>query len=700
MAKSRIFDATLRLVDKFSEPLKKVDNHLTRFEEHYKRTGDALYKTSKNLGNIGSTLTKSVTAPIVALGALSTKAWKDVDNGLDTIATKTGATGDVMKGFEKNFRNVASNMPVDMQKVGDAIGEVNTQFGLTGKALEDASEYMIKFSEINGQDVSQASIQAKQAMSAYGLEGDKLNQVLDAVTKTAQDTGQGTDKLFDIVTKGAPQLKSLGLGFEQATAMLGAFEKGGIDSNKAMSYLSKAQVTFAKSGLSMGDGLKVLQKELAGAKTDAEKLTIANKYFGSKGANFMLDAINRGIMDFDKFSNAADLAGGSVGNTFEETLDPIDKFKKLFNNLKFAGADLFSASEGIWGPLLDKAIDKVKKLTDWFSGLSDGQKQNIVKWLGMAAAIGPGILAFSKIYKVVGKFHYKLFDLSKSIKNAGGILKWIKSPTTIAIIAIVAIIGAVILLMKNWDKIKAKAEKIFPGIGETMSRIFKNMETIGKAVMGQLIKIVKSLKETWQEVWTFLEPLVKIAIKGIEGAIKILLGVFDGVIEFIAGVFTGNWSKAWDGVVKIFSNIFNGVKEIAKGIINGVINAFNTAIGGLNKIKAPDWVPIVGGKGINIPLIPQLAGGTDFWSGGLVQVHERGGEIVDLPRGSRVMPHDKSVAEAYKMGAGTNNQNTTINIPKLADQIVVREDADIDKIVNKLAVKLKMAKLNRIGGTA
>ena len=114
-----------------------------------------------------------------------------------------------------------------------------------------------------------------------------------------------------------------------------------------MSYLSKAQVTFAKSGLLMGDGLKVLQKELAGAKTDAEKLTIANKYFGTKGANFMLDAINRGIMDFDKFSNAADLAGGSVGNTFEEILDPIDKFKKLFNNLKFAGADLFSASEGI-----------------------------------------------------------------------------------------------------------------------------------------------------------------------------------------------------------------------------------------------------------------------------------------------------------------------------------------------------------------
>lgn len=131
--------------------------------------------------------------------------------------------------------------------------------------------------------------------------------------------------------------------------------------------------------------------------------------------------------------------------------------------------------------------------------------------------------------------------------------------------------------------------------------------------------------------------------------------------------------------------------------MNGVISFINRGIGGLNKIQVPDWVPLAGGKGINIPLIPQLAKGTNFWKGGLVQVHERGGEIVDLPRGSRVMPHDKSVAEAYKMG-NTKNNNVTITIPKIADQVVVRENADIDRIVNGIANKLKIAKQNRIGG--
>lgn len=694
MAKSRIFDATLRLVDKFSGPLKQVDNHLTKFEKHYKATGDALYKSSKKMGKLGASLTKAITAPIVAVGAFSTKAWKDVDNALDTITTKTGATGDVMKGFEQNFKNLAKKVPVDLQAVGDAIGEVNTQFGLTGKSLENASEYVIKFSKINGQDVSQTAIQAKQALSAYNLQGDKLTNVLDAVTKTAQDTGQSTGKLFDIVTRSAPQMKALGLGFEQSTALLGSFEQQGIDSSKAMSYLSKAQVTFAKDGKSMGEGLKEMQAELANATSETDKTNLAVKYFGTKGAVFMLDALKRGMLDFDKFNDAAGQTGGVVGSTFEGIIDPIDKFKLLLNNLKLAGADLFSASEGIWGPLIDKAVDKIQKLTSWFTCLSDEQKQNIIKWAGMAAAIGPAILAFSKIQGAVGHVFDKMFHLSVAVKKAGGILKWIKSPAFIAVAAIVAIAVAAFLLIKNWSKIKAKAEEIFPGIGKTMSHVFENIKTIGLALFHALGTAAHTFITVWKGVWAAIGPVVKVAFGGVKIILQALFGVLDGITTFIAGVFTGNWSKAWDGVVKIFTSLFGGIKNIAKGIMNGVIGVINGIIKGINKIKVPDWVPGLGGKGVNIPVIPKLAKGTDFWSGGIVQVHEKGGEIIDLPRGSRVMPHDASVREAFSMGA-KGGGNTTITIPKLADQIVVREESDIDSIVNKLAAKLKMAKLNR-----
>lgn len=697
MAKSKIYDATLRLVDKFSKPLETVDRHLTKFEKHYKQTGKSLWATGKSMEGIGKTMTKGVTAPIVALGALSTKAWKEVDDALDTIATKTGATGKDMKAFEGTFKNLANKVPADLQEIGDAVGEVNTQFGLTGKALEDASEYMIKFAKINGQDITQASIQAKQAMDSYGLEAKDLNKVLDAVTATAQATGQGTDKLFESLTKSAPQLKAMGIGVEQATALLGGLEKTGIDTSKTMSYMSRAQIAFAKDGLSMNEGLKKLQKELQGAKSETDKVNIASEYFGRRGATFMLDAINRGALDFDSFADAVKNAQGVVGRTFDETQDPIDNFKKLFNGLKMAGAELFDASAGIWGPLLEKAIGKVQKLTDWFTNLSDTQKQNIVKWLGMAAAVGPIILGFSKVFFIAGKVNLRLFDFAKAVRNAGSITKWFgqsgfgimfKSFGKFGKVlgkgvlglgkfviglgpvgwAITAVVAAIVLLIANWKKVKPVVTKVINAVVQS----FNHFKEVAGNVFNHVVEVIKGF---------------------IEGA----KNLFKSIISFITGTFLGAWNSAWTGVVGAFKTIFGGVKSFVKTVMNGVIDFINRGIGGLNKIQVPDWVPLAGGKGINIPLIPQLAKGTNFWKGGLVQVHERGGEIVDLPRGSRVMPHDKSVAEAYKMG-NTKNNNVNITIPKIADQVVVRENADIDRIVNGIANKLKIAKQNRIGG--
>lgn len=697
MAKSRIYDATMRLVDKFSKPLETMDRHLTKFESHYKQTAQGLWATGKSLNGLGKAMTKSVTAPIVAVGALSTKAWKEVDEALDTIATKTGATGKDMKAFEGTFKNLANKVPADLQEIGDAVGEVNTQFGLTGKALEDASENIIKFAKINGQDISQASIQAKQAMSALGVEGKDLDKVLDAVTKTAQDTGQGTDKLFDALVRGAPQLKSLKLDFAQATALMGNLEKSGIDTGKTMSYMSKAQVAFAKDGKGLSEGLKDLQKQLDGAGSDTEKLNIASKYFGTKGATFMLDAINRGALDFKSFANATELAKGSVSATFDETLDPIDNFKKLFNGLKMAGADLFNASAGIWGPLLEKAIGKVQQLTNWFAGLSDKQKQNIVKWLGMAAAVGPLLIGFGKVFTLAGKVNFKLYDFAKAVGKAGSITKWFgqsgfgimfKSFGKFGKVlgkgalglgkfviglgpvgwAIMAVVAAIALLIANWKKVKPVVTKVINAVVQS----FNHFKEVAGNVFNHIVEVIKGF---------------------IEGAKKL----FNSIISFITGTFLGAWNSAWTGVVGAFKTIFGGVKSFVKTVMNGVIDFINRGIGGLNKIQVPDWVPLAGGKGINIPLIPQLAKGTNFWKGGLVQVHERGGEIVDLPRGSRVMPHDKSVAEAYKMG-NTKNNNVNITIPKIADQVVVRENADIDRIVNGIANKLKIAKQNRIGG--
>ena len=82
-----------------------------------------------------------------------------------------------------------------------------------------------------------------------------------------------------------------------------------------------------------------------------------------------------------------------------------------------------------------------------------------------------------------------------------------------------------------------------------------------------------------------------------------------------------------------------------------------------------------------------LARGTDNWKGGLAQISEKGGEIVDLPSGARVYPHDETVRKAYADGA-KRNSGKSVYIAKLADSIVVKSESDIDKIAEALAKKI------------
>lgn len=103
--------------------------------------------------------------------------------------------------------------------------------------------------------------------------------------------------------------------------------------------------------------------------------------------------------------------------------------------------------------------------------------------------------------------------------------------------------------------------------------------------------------------------------------------IFSNLIDFIKNVFTGNWRGAWQNVLNIFSNIWDAMKTIYKAPLNAMISGLNAFIRGINKIKIPDWVPGLGGKGINIPTIPGFAVGTRYLPKDmLIQAHE--GEMI------------------------------------------------------------------------
>lgn len=256
------------------------------------------------------------------------------------------------------------------------------------------------------------------------------------------------------------------------------------------------------------------------------------------------------------------------------------------------------------------------------------------------------------------------------------------------------------VFMSAFRMVGAAAKLLFKLLVPIIARVGSILKSIGN----KFLMLAKSLQVPFAITTTVIGGVIKFAINGIGTMFQGLMGVLSGICDFVTGVFAGNWRTAWEGVKNVFSGIFGSLGGIAKQHINVAIALANNAIRALNmvKIDIPDWVPKMGGEsfGINIPLIPALAKGTKNWMGGLAQVSEKGGEIIDLPKGSRVYPHDESVRKAYSDGRKAKAGGTTvqINIPKLADQIVIREDADIDRIAERIARKLEKVAQNIGGG--
>ena len=121
---------------------------------------------------------------------------------------------------------------------------------------------------------------------------------------------------------------------------MGQFEQSGVDSGAALSGLSKATVAYAKDGKTLSQGLGELQKEIKGASSETEAINAAAEIFGTKGGPRMADAIRRGALDLGDLAKTAESSGGSVGTTFEATLDPIDKAGLAMNNAKLAMAEV------------------------------------------------------------------------------------------------------------------------------------------------------------------------------------------------------------------------------------------------------------------------------------------------------------------------------------------------------------------------
>lgn len=622
-------------------------------------------KVSKSVTDAAKKLGTLSVAAVGAFAAFSVKVGMDFESQMSKVAAISGASANDMQVLTDAAKKMGATTKFSATESAQAL-EYMAMAGWKTDQMVSGLPGIMNLAAASGEELGAVSDIVTDALTAFGLKASDATHFADVLAKASSSSNTNVGLMGETFKYAAPVAGALGYSIEDTAVAVGLMANAGIKGEQAGTALRGVLTNLAKPsdqvagymdalGVSLTDTagnikplstlMTDLRSKFAGL-TEAQKAEYAAGIAGKNALSGFLAIINASDTDFNNLTAAIAQSDG----TAQKMADTMN------NNLAGQLTLLKSAAEGIgitfYDAIKGRATDAVSSLADklsqWqsdgtidmiaskvgdtFSVLMDKGSQ-AVTWviqnketvINAIKGIATAILTI-KTVKLVG-------DITSAINNFGlfsqtifkiatsGIPKLVSSISGIAsgisgaftaisgfvaanpiVLIIAGVVAAGILIYKNWDTIKAaaialweKAKEVFAGFKETVSNAFQAVKE--KAI---------ALKDGFVSAFT-----------GIKDGI---VGAFEAAREKISGFFS--WVDEKISSIPILGSIYGTGKKVVGGVAGWISD----------KIGAN-------------------ATGTSYWRGGLTMVNERGGELMNLPSGTQIIPHDVSMRAADSYGA-------------------------------------------------
>ena len=670
---------------------KALDGTTKKGESFASKLGGVFSKVGKGALVLGGTLATAATA----IGGLAINSQKNMDQAMNSFIAQTGiaknesaewkkALEDIYKGnYGESFEDIANSMALASQEL----------YEFDPSQIKAVTENALALRDTFGVEVNESIRASKALITQFGISADEAYNLM---AHGAQNGLDFSGELVDNINEYSVQFGKLGLSAEdmfnifQSGSDAGAWNLDKIgDAVKEFSIraIDGSNTTiegFTKLGLNSDE----MAKKFAAGGDTAKKAF----YETIDAIKAMDDPVQQSIVGVDLFGTMWEDLGpevvtqlGSIRDMYDGTADSMNKIKEvkyddigsMFEGLKRnvemlllpLGNALMPLIVSIMNlvlnnmPLIEGLINQLTPvITQLFTALIPPIQTFIETALPMIATLTEQILPI--FISLLTTLLPPIMEIVQALLPVFVELIQMLLPPILQIVEMILplLLSLIQPLLPLLHPILSLLQPFIDLLMLILQPLTQLLNVILPPLMSLLNIIIQTIIPMLSAQFTYVANIIGSvfgnALSYITSQVQVVKNIFMSIIDFIKNVFTGNWRGAWENVKNIFSNIISGIANVFKFPINLIIDGMNAFIKGLNKLKIPDWVPGVGGKGLNIPLLKKLRVGMEYVP------------YDDMPallhKGERVLTADEAkeyqeITSAVTNNETTNNWNITIN---------------------------------------
>lgn len=607
MAKS--INVLLSLKDRFTAPMRQVGNTT-------KDTERKLTAMRNRLNNFGTGINNKFLGIAGSIGKMGLAM-----TGLGAFA----GVGAIVE-YGKKALDVAKAAELSQTVLRNSIANNNSLYDKSAASIDAAQKQLNDYAAQWGKVgvISAGTIRAGYTeLNKWNVPVDKINDLSEALTNlvagkfginaTAEDAqlaSQAIGRAFNGDVAGLTKMK---IPLTEAQKLI---IKNGTEAERLATINEVVNGTFSK------------QNEILANTPDGQLKRMKNQQAA------LMATIGKGLLPMQK-------AFIDMASTIMPIIAPvIQDIFGLFSGAFTWIAEVINENKDSIQEGLSSAMNEVKFVISSLGKVIRWCADNLGFLVPVLKAVAGGFVAFNGISK--------LMPIIKGI--TGGLISVIKAVRVIVavlaanpiLIAIMAVVAGIYLLVTHWEEIKEVAIEVWTAVSEFISETW---DGIVSTVTGFIDRVSALISDLYESIITTLRPILDDVTQ-----------IFNGITDFLTGVFTGNWDLAFSGLVQIFTGYFDIIRNVAEGVLNWVQDKLQWAADAIQGIRDTGSAIINGTVG-------KLVGngnatGTEYWQGGLTYVNEnQRGEIINLPNGSQVIPHDESLKQL-----ANNNGGVTVNM--------------------------------------